>query len=153
MVLKRPMRIGIAAGFLSAVLAFGGAAVAHDAHDPRHQAMESMGKHMKELRKAAEGAAALGPGASSHARALKDGAQELLSLFPESSRGRKDSREKPEIWSDWSGFAAAAARFDKAADDVAAAASAGDKALLAAALKRAGGECAACHDGYREPKR
>ena len=153
MVLKRPMRIEVAVAFVLAVLLPGGAAVAHDAHDPRHQAMENMGEHMKALRRAAEGAAALGPEAASHAQALQDGAEKLLSLFPESSRGRKGSREKPEIWSDWSGFAAAAADFEEAADGLAAAAAAGDKARLAKALKRAGRECAACHDRYRAPAR
>ena len=143
MVLSR----SVAAAVLLA--AFGGAAVAHDAHDPRHQAMESLGEHMKALRRAAEGKAPLGPEASSHARALQEQSQRLLSLFPENSRGRKGSREKPEIWTDWSGFAAAAAEFEAAADQVAAAVSTGDKARLASALKQAGGECAACHDRYR----
>jgi cytochrome c556 len=149
MVLKRSMLV--AAGFISAACIFVGAA-AHDAHDPRHQAMESMGEHMKALRRAAEGAAPLGPKAASHARVVQEGAEKLLSLFPESSRGRKGSREKPEIWSDRAGFSAAAADFEQAADNVAAAAASGDKARLSAALKRAGGECAACHDRYRAPK-
>jgi cytochrome c556 len=148
MVLKHSMRIG----FVSVVLVFGGPGVAHDAHDPRHHAMESMGKHMKELRRTAEGAATLGSGALSLARALKERAKELLSLFPESSRGRKGSREKPEIWSDWSGFSAAAVDLEEAADRLVAAAASGDRARLAAALKRAGDECIACHDRYRAPK-
>jgi cytochrome c556 len=153
MVLMRSMRTAIVAAFISALLLFGTAAVAHDAHDPRHQVMESLGEHMKALRGAAESAAALGASASSHARAVKEGAQKLLSLFPESSRGRKGSREKPEIWSDWPGFAAAAAAFEKAADGVVAAVSSGDKARLATALKAAGRECAGCHDHYRAPEK
>ena len=148
MVLKRSIKTAVAATFISTVL-LAAAAVAHDAHDPRHQAMESLGEHMKALRRAAEGKAPLGPDASSHAQAVQEQARRLLSLFPESSKGRKGSREKPEIWSDWPGFAAAAAEFEAAADQVAAAASTGDKARLASALKQAGGECAACHDRYR----
>ena len=108
---------------------------------------------MKELRRAAEGNVAPGASALSHAQALQQRAGELLSLFPETSRGRAGSREKPEIWTDWSGFAAAAASFRNATEDLVSAAAAGDRAQLTAALKRAGGECAACHDRYRERKK
>lgn len=146
MVLSRSVPVA----FLWALF-IGGAAIAHDAHDPRHRAMESLGEHMKALRRIVEGVPAIGPAASSHAQALQEQAKRLLSLFPESSRGRSSTREKPEIWSDWSGFAVAAAAFEAAADQVAAAVSAGDKARLASALKQAGGECAACHDRYRAP--
>jgi cytochrome c556 len=147
MVLRRPASVA-----LLVVLVFGRTAAAHDAHDPRHRAMEGMGAHMKALRKAAEGEDPLGPGALRHAEALKQGAHDLPSLFPASSRGREGSRETPAIWVDWSGFSAAASDLEKAADQVAAAAASGDKARLAAALKRAGGECAACHNRYRAPK-
>ena len=153
MVLTRPLRAGVAAAFIASALAAAGAGLAHDAHDPRHRAMESMGEHMKALRRVVEGTAQLGAEATSHARAVQDGAEALLSLFRESSRGRKGSREKPEIWRDWAGFSAAAAGFEEAADNLVAAAADGDKALLGTALKRAGGKCAACHDRYREPKK
>lgn len=150
---RRPIRLLAGAALVSAALASLGVAEAHDAHDPRHQAMESMGEHMKALRKAAEGPAPLGAETASHAGVLREHARELLSLFPASSRGRDGSRETPQIWSDWSGFAESAAAFQTAVDGVAAAEASGDKSRLAAALKRAGRQCAACHDRYRAPKR
>ena len=141
--------------FAAATLLLGLAwsAAAHDAHDPRHQAMEDMGERMKALRRAAEGPAPLGPAAQAEAAALQRGVDGLLALFPAAGEMPKGSRARPEIWTDWSGFSASAAEMQAAAGAVAAAVRAEDKSRLAATLRQAGAVCASCHDRYRTPDR
>ncbi len=71
---------------------------------------------------------------------------ELPTLFPEGSGGG-DAR--PEIWSDPTGFAAAAARFQTAADALTAPALANDRPAFQTAWTQVQASCDGCHDSYR----
>jgi cytochrome c556 len=73
-------------------------------------------------------------------------------LFPEGSMG-DDSRAKPEIWQDMTGFVAALEKTDAAAKAVAAAGEADDEAAFKGAFGELGGACKDCHDNFRAPKK
>jgi cytochrome c556 len=76
-------------------------------------------------------------------------AKQIPTLFPPGTDKGEDTKALPEIWSDSTGFAKAAANLGTAADKLTAAAKADDKEAFAAALKDVGGACGACHKTYR----
>ena len=73
-------------------------------------------------------------------------ADEMPSAFPKGSRsvGAKD-----KLWANFSDFENKAAAMAKAARNLQSAASAGDRKQVAAAAKKLGGTCKACHQEYR----
>jgi cytochrome c556 len=79
---------------------------------------------------------------------LTNWAQQLPTLFPEGST-TPTSEARPEIWSDRTGFEAAAGRFRTAVQGLAAPAAANDRAAFLAAWTAAHDACDACHDAYR----
>jgi len=115
--------------------------------------MEELGADLKALERAAKGKEPLGPEAVRRAEAALAKAREIPGLFPEASRGKKGSRETPQIWSDWSGFVRAADAFEAEASKLLVAVRANDKAALRAGLKSAAAACADCHERYRAAKR
>ncbi|WP_417741357.1 c-type cytochrome [Salipiger sp.] len=74
-------------------------------------------------------------------------------LWPEgSSTAEMDgTRAKPEIWTDWEGFASKWAGLGEAAGAMQTAAGEGLDAIRPA-MGELGGACKACHDSYRAPR-
>jgi len=153
--MHRGMMIG--AGVLLAMSVSGVAAFAaeeeHHAKLPagpirdRHELMEGIGGHAKKIGQAlkAGNVKAVAPEADAIAAAAK----KITALFPPGST-HKDSRAKPEIWTDWKTFESDAARLQKDAGDLAQAARTnGD---VDAASKQMFGGCKSCHDSFRIPK-
>ena len=88
---------------------------------------------------------------------LTDGAKGLSSwghviptLFPDGTQTGRNTKAKPEVWSDRAGFEKAAAAFTAAAEKLAALAEADDRPGFAAQFKDTAAQCGACHRGYRE---
>lgn len=73
----------------------------------------------------------------------------IPSLFPPGSDKGHDTKAKPEIWSDRTGFEAAARKFTQAAEALSEAAKAGDTAAFEARFKETGAACGACHRAYK----
>jgi cytochrome c556 len=138
-------------GMLLMALA-GTSAVAHDEKDPRHQAMEALGKSMKAISQTVKSGAAIDADTMAHARRIAETGDRVLDLFPEGPIGH-GSRAKPEIWSDWSGFSAKAEAFGRAADGLLVAVQDGEPSRVEAALKQVGATCGGCHKPYRKPKK
>jgi len=72
-------------------------------------------------------------------------------LFPEGSTG-ENSRAKPEIWQDMSGFVADLEKAEAASQAVAAAGEANDEAAFKVAMGELGNACGACHEKFRVPR-
>ena len=68
--------------------------------------------------------------------------------FPEGSN-QPPSEAAPTIWSDFSGFSAAAARYNRSATQLAAASKSGQEDAVFAAIKAVGDSCKSCHKTYR----
>ena len=60
------------------------------------------------------------------------------------------SHAKPEVWSDAAGFAARAATFRSAADQLAAAVAADNRPAFDSALAAVSASCKGCHDAYEQ---
>lgn len=74
----------------------------------------------------------------------------LPAMFAPSTR-LVQSRAKPEVWTDRTGFAAKAKEFGSATEALLAAARTDDKTAFDAALARTGAACKGCHDSYQVP--
>lgn len=88
-------------------------------------------------------------GALEPAKAMVAFGQKIPSLFPQGS-GVGDTAAKPDVWTDWAGFEAAAKNFTDAAQKVADAAQAKDAAALKTNFAALGGTCGACHNKFRK---
>ena len=124
-------------------------AIAADAYQDRHMAMEAVGDAMKPLGAMAKKAAPFDAAVvKASATTIADNLKKAQGLFPAGSSGG-ESRAKPEIWTD-------AAGFEKGMKDATAAAvalqSVSDEAAFGPALGALGGNCKSCHDKYRIPK-
>lgn len=88
--------------------------------------------------------------ATAQATAMKS----MLSQFPQGSGADvvKDSRAKPEIWTQWDKFAQLAAAAVPATEAAAVAAKSGDVKAFNEKQDVAVKACAACHKDYRAPK-
>jgi cytochrome c556 len=124
-------------------------AIAADAYQERHMAMETVGDAMKSLGAIAKKQAPFDAAAvKANATTIADHLKMAQGLFPAGSGGG-ESRAKPEIWSD-------AAGFEKGMKEAQAAAvalsSVSDEAAFGPALGALGSTCKTCHDKYRLPK-
>jgi cytochrome c556 len=92
------------------------------------------------------------PGAvANHAKQMADAAKLIAPAFKQKvTAGKTDAR--PEIWSDWAKFEAAAADFEKAATNLAMAANGSDSGAVGLAVRALGESCGGCHDSFRKPK-
>ncbi len=70
-------------------------------------------------------------------------------LFPEGTQTGRDTKAKPEIWTDRANFEKAAVAFGQAAQAVGAATKANDKAGFATAYAEMGKTCGGCHRPYK----
>ncbi len=126
-------------------------AQAHDEHDPRHQAMETLSDAMKALVQMQRGGFEADE-AEPIVAAVTDVAERMPALFENRNPGENNNRAKPEIWDDWPGFTARIEQFRGAVAGLARAAESGDSATLGPALNAVGQACAACHRPYRAPE-
>ena len=78
------------------------------------------------------------------------GSKKLLALFPPGTE--PTGRAKPEIWTDWAKFEAAAKDFQDAAPKLVPAAKSGVANQIPAARGAVGKTCGACHKPFRKPE-
>ena len=143
--------LAFAAGF-SIVLAgaWGAGFAAEDPAHQRHEAMETVQESFKPLRAIAMKEAPFDAAVvKKNATTILEKLKEAHGLFPAGSGGG-DSRAKPEIWTDATGFDQAMKEAQAAATALAAVT---EEAAYAPALKTLGGSCKNCHDMYRLPKK
>lgn len=126
-------------------------AQAHDEHDPRHKAMETLSDSMKALAQMWRGGFEAGE-AEPIIAALDDVATRMPALFADRNPGHNNNRAKPEIWDDAAGFAAHIEQFRDAVAGLASASESGNSATLGPALNAVGQTCAACHRVFRAPE-
>lgn len=73
--------------------------------------------------------------------------KQLAAMFPAGS-GTGDTKARPTIWTDWTGFQSASTDMVAAAAGIAEAGKGGDAARLATALDAAANTCSACHQKF-----
>ena len=95
--------------------------------------------------------------AGTSVKPLTDGAKGLSSwghiiptMFPDGTQTGRNTKAKPEVWTDRAGFEKAAANFYAEAEKLVRFAEADDKAGFADQFKATAGACGACHRAYRE---
>lgn len=82
-------------------------------------------------------------------KAIARWADTIPSVYPVGSDKGHDTKALPEVWSDRAGFEKIAMTMHTAATKLAEDAKAGDSDAVAADAKLVGGQCGACHKGYR----
>ena len=143
------LAFGIVGGFALAFASAGDAA--SDVVKQREDAMKSLGGSMKKISAVAKGEAEYSPALNQEAANINEIAMKVAEVFPEGSGG-EDTRAKPEIWSDWSGFEMKIKDFQDAASALVPAVESGERAQIGAALGAVGKTCGGCHDSFRKPK-
>ncbi len=89
--------------------------------------------------------------AVAHATTINDNAKRIPVVF-DGGVGTGETRAKPEIWTDWDGFLAAAARLEEESAKLIEAANSGNRETLAEQFGALGANaCGACHSAYRAP--
>jgi cytochrome c556 len=114
----------------------------------RMDAMESMSKAMKAIRRYVEG--------NRNIAAIKDEADRIRELagripqwFPPGS-DTKPTDALAAIWQHWPDFQARAAQLEQQSAKLAAVAASGDLRSIAAQFRAVGQSCSACHADYRQ---
>jgi cytochrome c556 len=143
--------IPVTAAATAAAICIGAGALAHDAKDPRHIAMEALGKHMKAIGQVVKNDGPVPDTTIESAQTIAITAQRMLDLFPAGSGGER-SRAKEAIWQNWDDFKAASRNFTDAAASLVTAARSGERDAIGAALAATGKTCKGCHQNYRKPK-
>lgn len=83
------------------------------------------------------------------AKAIAKWAALIPAVFPAGSDKGGYTKALPEVWSDRAVFEKIAVALGAAADKLAVSAKAGDVDAVEADTKALGGQCGACHKGYR----
>ena len=141
----------------AALIGAGALGLAHAADDPaevlayRKHVMGSQAANISIIFAVLEGKVSYSQHVAGSARALHESAMMVLDVFPEGS-AVGDSRAKPEIWTDWAKFEAAAKALQTASADLVAAAEGGDMAAIGAAAGKVGEACGGCHKPFRAEK-
>lgn len=137
-------RFGIA---LLVVAGLAGGVSAADPVKERHELMEDVGKHAKQIGNALKAGKA--KDAAAPAEAIAAAMDRFVTLFPPGSES-PDSRAKPAIWTEREKFDGRARVMKERATAFAkAAASGGDAGAASGPMWK---ECKTCHDAYRVPK-
>jgi cytochrome c556 len=114
----------------------------------RQGGMALVGGLAETMKAAVASGAEVKPFAEGAASMAKWGKQ-YIGLYPDGTQTGRDTKAKPEIWSDRAGFEKADAAFVAASEKLEEAAKSGDKATFASAFKEVGGTCGGCHRTYK----
>ena len=87
---------------------------------------------------------------AAHGAAVRALSGLVIDLFQEDTSER--TRSKPQIWSDWDGFAARARDMETAAATLADATAGDDRGAIDSAIDAVGKTCGGCHKPYRRPR-
>ena len=115
----------------------------------RQAIMKGVAGHAGAIAQIAKGTVTQDASLQGHAHALLELAKMVPSAFKNESVG--DSKAKPGVWSDWSGFDGKAGDMERAAMAVATASKSGPGAVKAK-LGDLFGTCKGCHKEYRVKK-
>jgi cytochrome c556 len=153
------MRIALLAATAAAVF-LGGALAAAPNKDQalqimkaRHDAMEQLGKAMKELHRGLDASPPDVNSVRAQTAIMASTAAKIPSLFPAGTGpdvGK--TRAKPEIWKQQALFIQKSKDFAVVSQVIDAAAKAGDVNKITALQERVNAACKACHDPFRAPE-
>ena len=132
-------------GALAAGAMVGGATIAMaqaDVLKQREDNRKQTGAAMRAIKAVIDAKGPTAPAVEQAAK-LKTLEDQFVKMFPSGSDA--GSKALPTVWSDWKGFMAANAAYDK----MATAAGSGDMAALTVAFQETGKACGACHDKFR----
>lgn len=113
----------------------------------RMDAMESMGKSLKEISRRLRANQNLA-GIEGEASHIRETAAHITALFPPGG-DTKPTDALPAIWRRWPEFQAKAAQLEAESARLAAVAATGDPKAIAAQFKAVGQSCAGCHHDFR----
>lgn len=88
--------------------------------------------------------------ANTIAAIANSGLGNLFQPGTDKGKGWKDTRVKPELFTDKEGVGKVAGAFNKEANELAKVAAGGDLGAIKAQFKQLGDACGACHDKYRQ---
>lgn len=152
--MTHPVKVA-AAAVLAAAMGFGAAATADEKSDSvaqRQAVMNSIGTHIGAIKGILTGGGDV-TAVSNHAAAVSNLAAVVPTMFPEgtSLEDGYDTEAKPEIWSDWEGFVAAADKVETMTAELAEIAKGGDADAAMAQFAATGKEgCGGCHSTFRQ---
>ncbi|MEN8198129.1 MAG: cytochrome c [Pseudomonadota bacterium] len=114
--------------------------------------MKNIGKHFGAIKKAA--GAGNSAAVATNAAAISKLSKSITGYFPAgTSPDKVRTRAKPEIWSDWQGFAGAAKNLENLSAKLAQVAKGGNKGAIMAQFGQTGKRgCGGCHSKFRGPK-
>jgi cytochrome c556 len=155
MAVSDPAKVCIAIALAGVSLGAGGAwgqSAGGKAAMDRHDHFKTMGKAFKEINDELKKDAPDRKLIASDATTVKTLAAQLPTWFPKGSGKAAYAKSKalPEVWSDPSGFGAAAANLKTESAKLSQVAMAGDLDALRVQTKATGQACGGCHKKYRE---
>jgi cytochrome c556 len=120
----------------------------------RQETMKQMGGHMKAINDFVEAGTGSAEDVATRAAGIREIAGKIPTLFPEGTSmddGIGKTGAKPVIWSDWSGFQAAATKMGEEAGKLAEVAAAGERDAIGAQFAALGKDgCGGCHQTFRQ---
>ena len=120
----------------------------------RQETMKQLGGNMKAINDFVEAGTGSAEDVATRAASIREIAGKIPTLFPEGTSmddGIGKTGAKPAIWSDWSGFQAAATKMGEEAGKLAEVAAAGDRDAIGAQFGALGKDgCGGCHQTFRQ---
>lgn len=120
----------------------------------RQEAMKQLGGHAKAINEFVESGNGSAEDVARRAAEMREIAGKIPALFPEGTSlddGVGKTGAKPVIWTDWSGFEAAANKLGETAGALSEVAATGDKAAIGTQFAAVGKEgCGGCHQTFRQ---
>ena len=120
----------------------------------RQETMKQLGGNMKAINDFVEAGTGSAEDVATRAASIREIAGKIPTLFPEGTSmddGIGKTGAKPAIWSDWSGFQAAAKKMGEEAGKLAEVAAAGDRDAIGAQFGALGKDgCGGCHQTFRQ---
>ncbi len=144
------MRIGKIVVAVATFVFGASVASAADEHvvDYRKDNMKIIGGHMGSIAAIVKGEVDQKDQLAIHAKGMAEMAALVKPAFEANVMTGKSS-SKPEIWSDWNKFAAAADEFQNASKQLAEAATSGNQRDIRSAMAKVGKSCKSCHDSFK----
>jgi len=140
----------------SAVLTAGVVTGVSAADDPgkaiayRQAVMKGIASHITAIAMVAKGEVSYTSHVQGHAQAMAGLAKLIPEIFPKGSDTGAPTEAKPEIWTEWDKFTAAAKNLEDQATKLAEVSAGGDVAAIGAQLGEVGKACGGCHEQFRK---
>ena len=121
--------------------------------DPRHMAMVTLGKNMKEISRINRSGDSFGPSDLKKLNEIYEISKNFNILFANDDSGKESSRASPQIWINKSKFISFSKDFEMSIANLIKSVNNKNNLEISDAISKVGANCGKCHRTFRLPKK